>query len=224
MDIGCGLALRAQAPNVRTVLHRWMNGVLADRGWSAAAWARVAGIAPTSLTRFLRDPDRASVPGAETIGKLAWAAGSEPRLLGGTAPDPVSHVPLVSVAEARAALSGPPADVRTWLEAVRHDGRPRIVVDAGTSRRAVALRVTSRHMNAAGILPGDNVVVEPVDARPPRPGDLVLVLDGDHACAYRWHAPLLVPASSDPDCAAPIEIAGAHIIGMVTFVSRAVRA
>lgn len=55
-------------------LRAWMEGVMQHHQWSAERWASEAGIAGTTITRFLKDPERA-IPSAQTLWKLQNAAG-----------------------------------------------------------------------------------------------------------------------------------------------------
>ena len=55
-------------------LRAWMEDVMAHRQWSAEHWAREAGIAGTTITRFFKDPERA-IPATKTLWKMQWAAG-----------------------------------------------------------------------------------------------------------------------------------------------------
>ena len=71
----------------RLALYEWMAAVLRDNRWTAAEWARRAGVTPTNVTRFLKDPEAASLPGAGTIGRLARAAGCQPRFVAGNGAD-----------------------------------------------------------------------------------------------------------------------------------------
>ncbi|NUB20916.1 XRE family transcriptional regulator, partial [Azospirillum formosense] len=87
--------------DTRRAILRWMTGVMEAQGWSAGAWARLAEVTPTNITRFLRDPARGSVPSAETLGRLARVAGSEPRFLDDAAYPAVARVPLLSVEQVR---------------------------------------------------------------------------------------------------------------------------
>jgi hypothetical protein len=61
-------------------LRGWMLSTMAARGMTAEQWARAAGVDPTTITRFLRHPDRA-LPSTLTVDKLA-AAADAPFVLG----------------------------------------------------------------------------------------------------------------------------------------------
>lgn len=197
---------------------------MADRGWNAAAWARRAEVTPTNVTRFLKHPETASLPSAETIGRLAWAAGCEPRFLAnGDGADPgFCRVPLLTLDQARTALDLPAAHRHRYLAALLRERSPCVLIDHHASDGALALRITSQHMNAAGLIPDDRIVLEPVDSLPPRRGDLVVAIDNDCICGYRYYHPLLVPVSTDAKCM-PLLCDGALIAGVAVHVIRPLR-
>lgn len=211
---------------IRRVLYDWMMSVLEEQDWSAAAWARRAEVTPTNLTRFLKDPDTASLPSAETIGRLAWAAGSEPRFLGPVrrTGEPPAHpeafrVPVLTSGELRYLQTLSPAAAEAYLDRLRRDGARTILLDTKPSRRAFALQVTSLHMNAGGLVPEDEVVLEPPDIFPPAKGDLVVTTNDEHVCGYRYHPPLLVPVSTDSNCE-PVLLRETALIGVALQVVR----
>ena len=102
-------------------------------------------------------------------------------------------------------------------------GGPSVLLDRPTSPRAFALQINSLHMNAGGLLPRDQIVIEPVDQVPPRKGDMVITVDGTSLCAYRYYHPQLVPISTDPDCC-PMVADGAEVVGVAILVVRPLRA
>lgn len=58
----------------KTIIANWMLRVLDATGWSPPEWARRAGgMAPTTITRLLRDPQMASAPRTDTLAKLIRA-------------------------------------------------------------------------------------------------------------------------------------------------------
>ena len=193
-----------------------------ERGWSAAAWARQAGVTPTNLTRFLKDPERGSLPSAETIGRLSLAAGREPRFLDDP-PVSAGSVPVLLPSQVQKLMDLPEHDAVIYLRDLIRSGARTLAADPSLSARAFALRITSPHMNAAGLLPEDHAVIEPADRKAPRDGDLVVTVDGEQACGYRYHAPLLVPVSTDPACC-PLRIGDVPIAGVAVRVVRSLRA
>ncbi|QJE72852.1 XRE family transcriptional regulator [Aerophototrophica crusticola] len=208
---------------VRKALSGWMRDVMAERRWTAAAWARLAEVTPTNITRFLKDPATASLPSADTIGRLALAAGREPRFLEEPAFPSAARVPVLEAQAAKELLALPERDGMAFLEKLLRGGTPTVPADPVPSPRAFAMRITSLHMNAGGWLPQDHVVVEPADTVPARNGDMVVVLDGEEACGYRYYPPLLVPVSTDSSCC-PMLYDGASVAGVAVQLVRALRA
>ena len=211
---------------IRGALHEWMAAVLRDNRWTAAEWARRAGVTPTNVSRFLKDPEAASLPGAETIGRLARAAGCQPRFVPDGGPDGQSvgawRVPLLACAELAAMRAlGPAGDVGAFLRGLlRGNGRAAVVVDERPAPGAFAVRVGSCHLNAGGVIEDDVIVVEPPDHHgPPRAGALVVVLDGERVCAYRQYPPLLVPVSTDSACV-PMLCRDAAVLGIAVRIGR----
>lgn len=208
--------------DTRRAILRWMTGVMEAHGWSAGAWARLAGVTATNLTRFLRDPVNGSVPSAETLGRLARVAGSEPRFLDERAYPPVARVPVLSVAQVRAFLGLGRRAGEAFIAAALRDGGSSIAVDRPASRRAFALTIASRSLNAAGVLPDDCVVLEPTDVLPPQAGDVVVTVGEGTVCGYRFFPPQLLPVSTDPDCR-PTPIDDASVAGVAVHVVRSLR-
>src|SRR4051794_4130652 len=141
--------------DTRQALYGWMAAVMRERGWTAAAWAKQAAVTPTNLTRFLRDPDGASLPGAETIGRLALAAGSEPRFLDGEPLPGAGRVPLLTVAQLRVVAGLGPEDAAAFLRKTLRQGGEAVLIDRPPSDRAFAITVTSAHLNAGGVIHDD---------------------------------------------------------------------
>ena len=208
--------------DTRRAILRWMAGVMEARGWSAGAWARLAGVTATNLTRFLRDPVHGSVPSAETLGRLARIAGSEPRFLDDGAHPPVTRVPLLTVEQVQAFLGLGPRAGEAFIAAALRDGGRAVAVERRASRRAFALTIASRSLNAAGVLPDDWVVLEPTDVLAPQAGDVVVTVGDGTVCGYRFFPPHLLPVSTDPDCR-PTPIARARVAGVAVHVARALR-
>lgn len=76
---GCGgaptAAARGYSDAYRKQLRLWMRDIMRRKGWSAERWARQAGVAGTTITRFLNTEDPQRTPNTSTLAKLASAAG-----------------------------------------------------------------------------------------------------------------------------------------------------
>jgi lambda repressor-like predicted transcriptional regulator len=66
----------ADQAEVAAQIRTWMRSVLAEKGWTAAAWAKKAQLAPTTVQRPLKD-DYEFVTSSRTLAKLADAAAVE---------------------------------------------------------------------------------------------------------------------------------------------------
>lgn len=209
--------------DTRRALLRWTTTVMEARGWSAAHWSRVARVTPSSLTRFLSDPARGSLPSAETIGRLARAAGSEPRFIDEPEPPPVLRVPLLDHGQVLALLALGQRAAEAFLIATLRRNGGCVAVDRPASPRAFALTVASRSLDAAGVFPADRMVLEPPDVLEPRVGDVVVTVGDDSFCAYRYFPPHLLPVSTDPGCG-PASILDARVAGVAVHVLRVLRA
>lgn len=209
--------------DTRRAILRWMTGVMEAQGWSAGAWARLAEVTPTNITRFLRDPARGSVPSAETLGRLARVAGSEPRFLDETAYLAVARVPLLSVEQVQNFLELGRRAGEAFIAAALTGGARGIAMDRPASRRAFALTIASSSLNAAGVLPDDCVVLEPLDVLAPLAGDVVVTVGDGTVCGYRFFPPHLLPVSTDPGCR-PTPIDRANVAGVAVHITRCLRA
>lgn len=208
--------------DTRRALLRWTTSVMEARGWSAAHWSRLAQVTPSNLTRFLSDPARGSLPSTETIGRLARAAGAEPRFIDEMEPVPVLRVPLLDHDQVLALLDLGRRAAETFLAAALQQNGTGVAVERSASSRAFALTIASRSLDAAGVLPEDKVVLEPPDVLEPRVGDMVVTVGGGAFCAYRFFPPHLLPVSTDPGCG-PASIADARVAGVAVHVLRVLR-
>jgi len=177
----------------------WMRQVLEQNGWSAAHWARMARVDPSTLTRIL-DPVSSQVPSATTVAKLARVAGSQPNL-GSFERVQVSTVPLYIYGDAMGSVTG-------------HfpTGYP-------VSEDAYAVKLTTDVMNAAGIFPGDVLIIEPIDRIAPVNGKVVLAEDmnGDQVIG-RVMQPWLMPQSTGKHEPRPLD--ELEVMGVVVSMSR----
>jgi hypothetical protein len=206
----------------RERLLSWINGTLTARGWKAYNWTLKAGLADTSLTRFLNRPSTAPLPSATTIVALAQAADSNPILLPEKKIALGRNIPLLDGKLLTLMVSCPhPLDTRTVAEEIGQltDRRVSVVAHAA-SDQAFAVEVETRSMNAAGILPGDHLIVEPTALCPPRLGDTVVVLTPEgRVQPMRYQTPWLVCVSTDPECGSVL-LENTAVHGVVTAMSR----
>jgi SOS-response transcriptional repressor LexA len=191
--------ITSESDMARNSVRVWMRQVLAENGWSAAEWARRAGIAPTTLTRIL-DPVSNQVPSTETVTRLSRVAGSQPNL-GSFEPVGSRAVPLYLYGDAMGSVCG------------------HVLAAQPVSEDAYAVRLTTDILNQAGILPGDIVIVEPTDRVAPMNGKIVLAEDemGDQVVG-RVMTPWLMPASTGKH--EPRLLEDLQIMGVVVAMNR----
>lgn len=141
-------------------LARWMRQNMAIHELSAEAWAQKAGVAGTTLTRFLRDPVQVGPPSTRTLGKLAAAIGQA------FPSPPTRHARMMTVPLLSAAgiIRGDTVDQATVGEVD--------VPSRFAHCQAMVCDVPSGSM--AGIMVGDTLVYDP--AGEVKDGALLVVL------------------------------------------------
>lgn len=188
-------------------LQTWLRRVMVSQRppLSAEAWANKAGVAGTSITRFLRHGY--PVPKTSTLAKLAGAVGLQPPdLMLSSDSRPLVDIPVIVPALFRS--GGLERALKAAVEVTRAPAK-----FAG----CVAVRITTGTGILAGVLPGDLVVVDPGTEM--EPGDLVVVaLDTGDAAVYRLQEPWLVPATVEQ--VPPLRLSDAHVIGVAVQVQR----
>jgi SOS-response transcriptional repressor LexA len=178
-----------------------MREVLEIKGWTPAEWARRAQTSATNITRTL-GPTSETVPTANTIAKLAAAAGSQPNL-GAYQRVSARDIPIYILGKTMQLTDG------------------RMIAPISTSERAFAAQVTTPHMSAAGIFKGDQVVAEPPEPKGNLEGKIVIAVDKEgKPWLGRVHAPLLTFQS--PIDEPPIRLKDVEVVGVVAYVTRRV--
>jgi hypothetical protein len=125
----------------------WLKDVLAHRGWNATEWARRARLAPSTLNRFLNDPDYEHELSKKTLRALGEAAGLEPYQIPG-----VKRPSGFSEPDAQALFESGTSGDAVVDEAVRVLLQGRNGIDPWIMR--------SRALEFAGYLPGDVLIVD----------------------------------------------------------------
>lgn len=203
----------------RDEIKAWLQTVLSKTGDTPSGLARKAGLATTTLTRFLNDP-AAPMLQLRSIAKIAHVADVQP-------------IGLPNITEAGtllAALRGPTGMSESEAEPFQNaSGALAEAVRMLVSGRNAAdpWRLCTRALEVAGYLPGDIVVVDL--NRPAKAGDVVC------AQAYRWaegkadtvfriyEPPYLIASSWDPAFRKPLLVDNNQVIikGVVTEMLRA---
>ena len=168
----------------RKILVNWMTSVIKRNNWSAEHWARLAEVPSTSITRFLKHED-SSWPSTRTVIALSKAAGVAPTFGVGTMQG--SRIPIVSMEQLLDMTIRELVTSRKWSS---------LFVDGDLPPGCVAMTMTQEVLEACGILPGDQIIVDP-DAQPVR-GSLVVISTGDRVTAGAYMPPIVVERRMAP--------------------------
>lgn len=176
----------------------WLVKVLAQTNEAPTGLAMRAGLAPTTLTRFLNNPQHATALSARTISAVENATGV--RFRGGS--------PLAQLRESEAEpfQHGPDTSpVARMVEAA-----------TGRANGVDPWRLKSRAIEAAGYLPGDILIVD-LNADP-SPGDVVCAQiyewgRGQAETVFRvYEPPALVSATADATLRKPYIVDGDRVV------------
>lgn len=195
----------------RDQIREWLLGVTRTNGTTLSALAKQAGLAASTLTRFINDP-RAPMIGMRTLAKVAAVAGVEPIGMPGREPGrPAAATAGLSEGEAQPYRSNPQkSSADLAIEAL-----------IGGRNAVVPWVLRSQAVAAAGYVMGDVLIV--ALTKQPKTGDLVCAqLYGDHGTAetvFRiYEPPYLIAAPLDPSDARrlrrPLIVDGERVIIM----------
>lgn len=202
----------------RRELRVWMRQVLATRSWSPEHWAKAAGLAGSTLRRFLNGGEDAPTPSLDTIQKLVDVAGFGP------------NIRFNDLAQARSAakpirILSPDLVLQMVSRKVVGDLRdhieqcPSLISEEAGSPDAYAVRIEHNSCDQLGLYRNDIVVVEPVWRREPEAADLVIVDDFTQIMPLTYHPPLLFPRSTDPTYD-PRPVDEVHVLGVICEIRR----
>jgi transcriptional regulator with XRE-family HTH domain len=196
----------------RTDIQAWLNSVLGQTKLSPTALASKAGVAQSTITRFLNSPD-APMISLRTLAKIAHAAHVAPIGPASLSPARAPHLAEQEAVPYRAQSNGPLAPILTLL---------------ATQHRAVdPWLLQTDALELAGYLRGDVLLVD-LNAQP-HAGDIVC------AQLYRWsegraetvfrlfEPPYLVAMTRDPEMRKPALVDNDRVIvkGVVILTLRA---
>jgi transcriptional regulator with XRE-family HTH domain len=193
----------------RDEIRRWIRDILSQTGQTPSALARKAGIASTTLTRFLNEQDR-TVLSFRSISKIAHAAGVPP-------------IGLNTAQPRSSAEDAVPYDGAADLMPSRMAAIQALISD----RAAASLWLVQSHaLENAGYLPGDILIVDL--SRKPEAGDVTCVQvyqwsKGKADTVFRiFEPPYLVAVSHDPSIRKPLLLDNERVIikGVVTEMLR----
>ena len=202
---------------IKQSVQRWVRTVMQQQSWSAEEWARQASTTPTNITRILAD--NPSLPNADTLGRLARAAGSQPDLTG----KPLNgvqwefpSVPLLDHAQVLKLIQLTGKARAEFLQQA-HKERPNMPILTRASTTAYAFTLESDALRGRGLMKGDVLVVEPHDFSSHDGGGIAAAVVAGKLSAWLWYPPMLVPAHETED---PVPIKNAKILGRVLQLQR----
>ena len=149
-------------PN-RTEIRAWIHSVLKRMGETPTGLARRAGVAQSTLTRFLNN-DEAPMLGLRTMAKIAHVAGVQPL---GMPDNAVTHRPNLDENDGIPYAVDYVSPFNSAITALIGD---RVATDPWM--------IKTRSLEDAGIMPDDIVIVSLNE--PPKPGSVIC------AQSYRW--------------------------------------
>lgn len=198
----------------RTAVHTWLTELLTSLGETPTSLARRAGVAQSTLTRFLNNED-SSMLSTRSIAKIAHATGDKGPPGFRTEPQPRNS-----------GLAEPEAVPFKGLDALEKPLKRALagLLEGRNATDVWVLRTTA--LIHAGYLPGDFVIVD-LNATP-KAGDVVC------AQVYQWalgtaetvfriyEPPYLVAPSADPQLRRPLVVDNDRVVikGVVTHLLR----
>lgn len=171
----------------------WIEAVIDLKGWTRTDWARTAGVDPSTLSKFINDPQKAQTLGSNTVAKLKRVSPLPPY-------QTVATPRLGGLAETEAFTYKPPSndgdDTAAAVSAImaKHNA-----VDAWV--------LSSRGLDAIGYYPGDVLLVDLNGI--PKAGDIVCAQlytrPGNAETVFRiYEPPYLVAATLDRALTKPL--------------------
>ena len=157
---------RLTAHEQAAALRRILEKILVDRGWTPRQWALKAGIDPTTLTRFLNSGHN-FVLSSRSLGKLSNAAGVD---IGIANREPNRNGKAVPVYKT-------PGDKGVGYVT-------KTIITNSLDDNDFACVIGTSHMNVAGIMRGDFIVIAPGEQIVA--GDRVVVMIGDNYAVLVW--------------------------------------
>ena len=200
--------MRDVAQGIRDKQRTWLQGVIASHGVKPTPLARAAGVAPTTLTRKLNDPDDTAILSELTIARIC-------NFLGISHPNFTDDAPPTGFNDQEAEpYDATPSDPLDALVRAAVAGRPHVV--------PWVLR--SRALEDEGYKPGDIMIVD-LNATA-ETGDIVCaqIYDWERPGRTRtvfriYHSPYLVGAGPEAGARVPHLVDNRHVVikGVVKF-------
>lgn len=183
----------AERSIIQRELQEWLQDILKRNAWSAYKLAKLAGIAPTSITRLLNDPAYNGLLSTPTI----------------TAIEKVAGVPAPSAT----ATAGFTDQVAPYQASGDSDADRAVQALLADDPNRSAWRIFDSALTLAGQKPGDIAVVDTSEA--PRAGDVVLAqierANGARTVFRLYAPPMLIGATMDPTEIQPELVDGTRV-------------
>tara|TARA_R100001443_G_scaffold95408_1_gene101972 strand:+ start:739 stop:1380 length:642 start_codon:yes stop_codon:yes gene_type:complete len=198
----------------RRLIHNWMNVVMREEGLTAESWAKKAKISPTTITEFISG-NRCFLPTTATLTKLAQVVGYSITMQK-FGSDDYSEISLADKKPKTVDLiiTRPDKGGKQMITKTNAVEVPQTYDDIDD---IVCIQIDSDKHSAAGILPGDRVVVNKSVSI--TAGDTVaLYCEKDGLMAALYFPPNLIWA--DGDYKIKIADLKGEIIGKATDVLR----
>jgi hypothetical protein len=174
--------------NIRQKHLDWVASILHAKNWNPHRLATEAGLSPSALNKFLKDPAGTRTLGSRSIEKIADA----------------TDMPLPRTPSALVEPPGPSYEIE------QVDDADTVTLLARQGRNGVdAWLIKTRALELAGYIPGDTILVDPAAA--PRHGDVVVAQvydrNGNAETVVRiYEGSFLIAATMDPAHLSPIFI------------------
>lgn len=182
------------------VVHKWITNSLKIHNLSARQWALKAGVAPSTLQRFIAE--KPWCMSASVISKLAEVVNSYPDFNPRDIASSVKKVPIMKIIKGKLELTGEEMNTASKV-----------------SDEAYMLEVKWETMTQASIYLGDRITVDPT--LEPKRGDVVFVKYKNNFSIYEYRRSLLVARSHKPH--EELDRSLADILGVVVEVTRTLR-
>lgn len=169
---------------LREAQRRWLERVMKARDWSAGHWAELAGLSPSTISRFINSTDHKFLLTFKTLSKLATAA----------------NVPMFQHGKDNEAIPGLDEEE---LEMIPFDT---------PNPRTSTWRIKGQAMRNAGFLPNDMIEFDPNPM--PHIDDIVLArVKSTGETVMRIYAPpYLLAASNHPSDFPPLYVDGNNVM------------
>ena len=182
------------------VVHKWITNSLKIHNLSARQWALKAGVAPSTLQRFIAE--KPWCMSASVISKLAEVVNTYPDFNPRHLASSVKRVPIMKIIKGKLELTGEEMNTASKV-----------------SDEAYILEVRWETMTQASINMGDKITVDP--AIEPVKGDVVFVKYKNNFSIYEYRRSTLVARSHKPYD--EIDVSLADVLGVVVEVTRTLR-